>query len=322
MNVVCSVLPKTMQFLTEDHVRRSITPDEAIGAIRSAFTRDFHLTLRMPVRTQLDLAEGVLLLMPAYDSGLQTAGVKMVTVTRKTGVRATYSLLDPVSGEPLALMEANYLTDLRTAATSAVATDALANPAASTLGVFGSGRQAEAHLMVLPRARNFRRFLVCGSGRASLQDFCARMKDRHGIAVEAVNAETCARESDVLCGCTTSPAPLFDGRWLKAGCHLNLVGAFQPHTREVDDETVKRARVVVDTYEGALAEAGDLLIPLNSGAIARDHILADLHEAVAGKKRVRQSDKDITLFKSVGCALEDLVTAKMVFEKLTMRSSE
>jgi ornithine cyclodeaminase/alanine dehydrogenase-like protein (mu-crystallin family) len=212
-------------------------------------------------------------------------------------------------------MEANYLTDLRTAATSAVATDLLARGDVKTLGVFGSGRQAIAHLTVLPRVRKFKRFLVCGSGGTGLGEFCARIKRDQGIEVESVDAATCAGESDVLCTCTNASAPLFDGSNLRPGVHLNLVGAFQPHTREVDDETVKRSRIVVDTYDGALAEAGDLLIPLKSNAITRADIVADLYEIASGKKQGRTGNQDITLFKSVGCALEDLVTADLIYRK-------
>src|SRR6267378_119600 len=183
-----------MLFLTEDQVRQSITPEAVIAALRAAFARDFHATLRMPVRTRMELAEGVMLLMPCHDTELNAAGVKMVTVTQKTGVKATYSLLNPVSGEVSAIMEANHLTDLRTAAASALATEMLASLDARTLGVFGSGRQAEAHLTVLPRVRGFGRFLVCGSSRSDLRDFRAKMKREHGMEVEAADAETCARE--------------------------------------------------------------------------------------------------------------------------------
>ena len=303
---------EVMHFFSEEQVRQSANPGEIIRAIREAFARDFHTTLRMPVRTQLELAGGVLLLMPCFDSELHAAGVKIVSVSPEAGVSATYALLDASSGKALAVMEANYLTDLRTAATSAVATDFLARPDAKTLGMFGSGRQAVAHLTVLRQVRDFRRFLVCGSGRSDLAPFVAKMKMDHGIEIDIVDAETCARESDVLCGCTTSHQPLFNGEWLRPGTHLNLVGAFQPETREVDDETVRRARVVVDTYEGALAEAGDLLIPFKKGVADASCVIADLHEIVSGKKAGRTSAADITLFKSVGCALEDLVTARLV----------
>ena len=307
-----------MLSLSENHVRQLADADAVIHALRAAFTRDYSKTLRMPVRTSLELAGGaVLLLMPCYESGLGLAGVKTVTVSPQSGVLANYELVDPVAGRVLARMEANWLTDLRTAATSAVATDLLARPDAVTLGVFGTGRQALAHLAVLPRVRNFRRYLVCGSGGSDLTQVSAVMAQKLGIKIEPANAETCARESDVLCACTTSPAPLFDGRRLRQGVHLNLVGTFQPHTREVDDETVRRARVVVDTYDGALSEAGDLLIPLSNGSITRDHIIADLHEIASGKKPGRTRAEDITLFKSVGCALEDLVTADLVYRRAT-----
>jgi alanine dehydrogenase len=304
-----------MLFLNEHQVRSALNIAEVISAIREAFARDFHLTLKMPVRSQLDMDASILLLMPCYDSELRTAGIKIVTVNPQSGVSATYALLDPATGKTLAVMEANYLTDVRTAATSAVATDLLAPRYAQTLGVFGAGRQAKAHFSVVRQVRAFRRYLVCGSARSDLNSFCRMMEQDHNMEIEPVNAETCAGESDVLCACTTSPEPLFNGHVLRPGTHLNLVGAFQPHTREVDDETVRRARVVVDTYEGALAEAGDLLIPLGNGVIGQDQIVADLHEIASGKKRGRTSPEDITLFKSVGCALEDLVTAGLLWKQ-------
>jgi ornithine cyclodeaminase len=253
--------------------------------------------------------------MPCYDSGLGAAGVKTVTVSPRNGVQATYDLFAPESGTILARMAANYLTDIRTAATSAVATDLLARPDVETLGIFGCGRQAVAHLTVLPKVRRFQRFLICGSEPGRAESFCARLRQDLGMNLTAADADTCAAESDVICTCTSSATPVFDGRRLRPGTHLNLVGAFQPETREVDDETMKRARIVVDTYDGALAEAGDLLIPLANGTIRREHILADLHEVASGKKKARAGREDITLFKSVGCALEDLVAAKLVYEK-------
>jgi alanine dehydrogenase len=239
-----------------------------------------------------------------------------VSVSAKAGVQAVYELLDPQTGIAVVRMEANYLTDVRTAATSAVATDLLARADVETVGIFGSGRLATAHLAALPRVRKFKRFLVCGSGRSDVAAFCGKMKDELGINVESVNAETVARESDVICTCTTAHEPLFDGNWLRPGTHLNLVGAFQPETREVDDITVKRARVVVDTYDGALQEAGDLLIPIKNGTINRSHVVADLHEIASGKKAARTTADSITLFKSVGCAMEDLVTAQLIYHQV------
>jgi len=300
---------------SEEQVRQLADIDQVIAALRSAFARDFNSTLLMPVRTSMELKRGVLLLMPCYDRALPAAGVKLVSVTEAGGVNASYELIDPESGRVRARMEANWLTDLRTAATSAVATDLSARREAETLGVFGTGRQARAHLAVLPHVRRFKRFLVCGSGRSDVKKFCSEIEREHGVQTEAVDAQQCAREADVLCTCTDSPLPLFDGRQLRPGAHLNVIGAFQPHTREVDDETVRRSRVVVDTYEGALAESGDLLIPLANGTIRRDHIVADLHEVASGKMQGRTSEDEITMFKSVGCALEDLVTAQLIYRR-------
>jgi ornithine cyclodeaminase/alanine dehydrogenase len=301
-----------MLLYSEDQVRQAINIGDLIRANREAFARGF-ATLHMPARTMLNMDEAILLVMPCYDTTLNAAGVKLVSVSAKAGVQAVYELLDPQTGIAVARMEAKYLTEIRTAATSAVATDLLARQDVNTLGVFGSGRLAAAHLAALPRIRSFKRFLVCGSGRSDLAAFCGNMKNDLGLNVEPANAETLARESDVICTCTTAHGPLFDGNWLRPGTHLNLVGAFQPETREVDDITAKRARVVVDTYDGALQEAGDLLIPLKNGTIERSHIIADLHEIASGKKAARTSPESITLFKSVGCALEDLVTAQLIY---------
>jgi len=300
-----------MRLYSEEQVRAVIKVDEVIAAIRAAFARGF-ATVHMPVRSVLNMDDAILLVMPCYDSALQAAGVKLVRASAKAGVQASYELLDPQTGIAIARMEANYLTDVRTAATSAVATDLLARKDVETLGIFGSGRLATAHFAALPRVRNFKRFIVCGSGRSDIAAFCGKIKNELGLNVETANAETVARESDVICTCTTAHEPLFDGNWLRTGTHLNLAGAFQPETREVDDVTVKRARVVVDTYEGALQEAGDLLIPIKNGTIARSHVAADLHEIASGKKAARTNVESITLFKSVGCALEDLVTAQLI----------
>src|SRR6476620_8659300 len=304
-----------MRSYSEEQVRDAINVDDVIRVIREAFARGF-ATVHMPTRAMLKMDDAILLVMPCYDSALHAAGVKLVSVSEKARVQAAYELLDPQTGIALARMEANYLTDARTAATSAVATDLLARKDVETLGIFGSGRLAVAHLAALPRVRNFKRFLVCGSGRSDLMTLCSSMKKELNLKIETASPEKLARESDVICTCTTAHEPLFDGNWLRPGTHLNLVGAFQPETREVDDITVKRSRVVVDTYDGALQEAGDLLIPISNGTIERSHLVADLHEISSGKKPGRANPDQITLFKSVGCALEDLVTAQLIYRQV------
>ncbi|HXY52956.1 MAG TPA: ornithine cyclodeaminase family protein [Terriglobales bacterium] len=305
-----------MEFLTEADVRRLLDPVQVIAAIEEAFRLRYPDTV-MPVRAQMKVAGGVFLIMPCYDRLAHALGMKLVKFNEnphvpESHIQATYILFDADSGGARLVIPANYLTDLRTAATSAVATRLLARADARVLGIFGTGRQARAHLRVLPLVRKFERAVVTGRDHARARDFAQEMSAERALPVEAVYPRTNAAESDVLCTCTTSHTPLFDGRMLRAGAHLNLVGSFQPQTREVDDYTIQRSRVVVDTFEGALAEAGDLLLPLRSGAISRHHLLADLHQLLSGTRPVRTSPSEITLFKSVGCALEDLAAARLL----------
>jgi len=316
--------------LTESHVQKRLDPARVISAIESAF-RDRYTSFVMPVRTHLNLAESVLLIMPCYDRAGHALGMKLVVVHTHVGadalvrpaepsstvhsagrVQATYLLLDPETGQPRTVLPANYLTALRTAATSAVATKFLAREDVKTLGIFGTGRQARAHAKVLPLIRKFEGVLVCGQDQEQSRAFAHGMSAELNLPVTSADHRTCAAESDVICTCTTSQTPLFDGNVLRPGTHLNLVGAFQPHAREVDSLTVECARVVVDTYDAALAEAGDLLLPMREGRITREHIVADLHDLLSGKRLGRSTATQITLFKSVGCALEDLVTAELL----------
>jgi ornithine cyclodeaminase/alanine dehydrogenase-like protein (mu-crystallin family) len=344
--------------LTEADVRRHLDPTRVLQAIESAF-RDRYPSVTIPSRTHLPLANGTFLAMACYDPSRHSLGTKLVSVRNRPAhgepsVEATYLLLDADTAQPRLIIAANYLTDLRTAATSAIATKYLARPDASTLGIFGTGRLARTHLQLLRQVRNFKRILVCGRdpmrtaafvneivrdemnqngddviptlSEAQGRDLTTARTARavsgrtdagssEGISrnldIQPADPRTCAAESDVLCTCTSHPSPLFDGCDLRPGTHLNLLGSFQPHTREVDTHTIVRAaRIVVETY-ATLSEPGDLLIPVQEGAITRDHVV-DLHELISGKKPGRQSREEITVFKSVGCALEDLVTAELL----------
>ena len=309
------VIPQTAT-LSEDDVRRALDPARVIFAIEDAFRRRYPTTL-MPVRTQMRLANGVFLIMPCYDPEGGGLGMKLVMVSENPAnpnekLHATYLLLDPETGQPTLTIAARYLTEIRTAAASAVATKFLAREDVKVLGIFGTGRQARAHLEVLRLVRNFDHFLVSGLDPGRSREFAQEMAAELGAKVESVYSRACAAESDVLCTCTTSQTPLFDGNLLRPGTHINAIGSFQPHTREVDDATIQRSRIFVDTFEGALSEAGDLLIPISKGLITRSYIIGDLHQLVSGKKPGRTNPTQITLFKSVGCALEDLATAELL----------
>src|SRR5437868_6401398 len=280
-----------MQIISEQQVQALLRPAELVEAIKHGF-REVYPRAVMPTRMSVSVnSQSTLLLMPCSDPASAAAGIKNVFVSDKTGVQASYILLDLQSGQPSLVMAVNYLTDLRTAATSLVATRHLARRDARTLGIFGTGRQARAHFNVFTQLGNFERVLVSGTSLAAASQFAQTATGE--LKPQAVDHDTCAAEADVICTCTTSPSPLFDGKRLRPGAHLNLVGAYQPSTREVDDATMQRARVFVDTHAGAMAEAGDILIPMESGAIPGNHIAGDLHELVSGKKAGRQNSEQI-----------------------------
>jgi len=309
-----------LHVLTEADVHRLLDPRALIPAIEGTFRSRYPATL-MPTRTQMKVEDGVFLIMPCYDRAGHGLGMKLVKFNEKPSlaadrVQATYILLDVESGCTKLVIPANYLTDARTAATSAVATRLLAREDCKVLGIFGTGREARAHLQILRHVRPFERALVTGHDPGRSREFAQQMEHELGMQVESVYSRTCAAESDVLCTCTTSKTPLFDGNMVRKGTHINAVGSFQPQIRELDDVCVRRSRIVVDTYDGALAEAGDLLIPLKSGVIKRESILADLHELTTGRRPVRTNSSEITLFKSVGNALEDLAAAELLEETI------
>lgn len=286
----------------------------AVDALQAAF----RLPLPdAPLRSHVEAGEGELLVMPAV--GPQGAGVKLVTVQPGNPdrglplVQGVYVLFAPGTLEPVATIDGAALTALRTAAVSGLATRHLAREDAGRLVVFGAGTQAGAHLAAMAAVRPIDEVVVVSRTEARAEALAERA-DAMGLRA-SVGSPDAVAEADIVCTCTTSPTPVFDGSLLADGAHVNAVGAYTPRTREVDEETVRRAAVVVETREAALAEAGDLLIPIEEGAISKDHIRADLAQVVAGA-RVRSGDADVTLFKSVGVALEDLVVARAAVDRL------
>jgi ornithine cyclodeaminase/alanine dehydrogenase-like protein (mu-crystallin family) len=302
-----------LRLIGAKELRARLRMPAAIDALEEAFrTRDPGVG---PLRTHVDTAAGSMLLMPATGEG--GVGVKLVTLTPDNPanglpfIHAVYVLFEADTQAPLAVLDGSALTALRTAAVSGLATRHLANPGASRLAIFGAGVQAWAHLEAMCAVRPVADLLVISRSREraeALMDEGHRRGLSSGLgAIEAVAG------FDLICTCTTSPTPLFDGRLLRRGAHVNAVGSYQPQTRELDSETVRRARVVVETRDVAMEEAGDLLIPIAEGAIGPDHVVAELAQVVRGDE-VRRSRDDVTVFKSVGMAFEDLVVARAVLD--------
>jgi ornithine cyclodeaminase/alanine dehydrogenase-like protein (mu-crystallin family) len=304
-----------LRVYSADDVHAALPWRELADALHAAFAAGDAQT---PLRHAHALSpRDTLLLMPAWNAELVV--VKTVTVMPGAAhtVQASVLALDRVSGVPRAVLDGEALTVRRTAATSALAARHLARADARTLLLVGPGRLAgslaRAHVALRPALQRVR---VWGRRPDAARALARALADEGLPAATADDdLEAAVRGADIVCCATTSTEPLVRGAWLQPGAHLDLVGAFRRDMREVDDDTMRRARIVVDTYAGALAEAGDLTQPLERGMIARADVLAELAEVLRGERRVRRDAADITLFKSVGTALEDLAAAACVLRR-------
>jgi ornithine cyclodeaminase/alanine dehydrogenase-like protein (mu-crystallin family) len=302
-----------MELVDAAELRRRVPMSAAIDALERSFREQDPSDA--PLRTRVATPEGELLLMPA--AGAAGVGVKLVTLTPANPgrglplVNAAYVLFEARTQEPAAVIDGAALTALRTAAVSGLATRYLARADAHRLVVFGAGVQANAHLDAMLAERPVDRVAIVSRGPGPAEELRTRAES---LGLSAVLADAGAvGEADLVCTCTTSSAPVFDGSALAAGAHVNAVGAYRPDARELDTEVVRRARLVVETRQAAFEEAGDLLIPIGEGAIDRGHVVADLAELVRGEA-ARTSAGDVTVFKSVGIAFEDLVVARAAME--------
>jgi len=310
--------------LSRKDLRQLLVMSEVIEAVEKGFceykTGSCTIPVRMPVR--IEKAEGLFLFMPAYLERENSFGTKIISVfpgnlsLGLSTLQAVYLLNDRTTGEFLALMDGILLTAMRTGATSAVATKYLSRENSETLGIIGTGAQAPFQAEAICKVRPIRKILAYDREQEIVENFSVIVSNSLQIPVEVMStSREVVVESDILVTVTTSKVPVFDGRDLKPGIHINAVGAYTPEMRELDEVTVKRSKIVVDTYEGCMAEAGDLLIPMRDGRLSKESLYADLGEIVLGQKPGRIREDEMTLFESVGFALEDLVTARLAYER-------
>jgi ornithine cyclodeaminase/alanine dehydrogenase-like protein (mu-crystallin family) len=291
-------------FLDEDEVRGLLRMEELIPAMSGALRELSAGKAVQPMRLVLPVTEhkGFFGVMPAYSGG--ALGAKLVTFyPENKGIHTHHAMIllfRPETGEPLVTMDGRLITEMRTAAVSAVATDLLARADASVLAILGSGVQARSHLEALRIVRKFCEVRVW-SPRHS-KEFC----QRHGLSA-AGSAEEAVRGADVIVVATAATSPVLMGDWLSPGAHVNAVGATRPAWRELDDDLVRKARIYVESREAAMKESGDI--------IAAGQVFAEIGEVIAGSKNGRESDREITLFKSVGVAVEDIAAADLAYQK-------
>jgi len=310
-----------LRILSADDVRRALPMDQAVEAMKHAFAQLSGGRAEVPIRLPIDVKahNGVTLFMPAYLADDDQMAIKIVSVYSDNPaqglplIHALVVVIDASTGIPRAAMDGTYLTALRTGAVSGAATDLLARPEIRTAAIFGAGAQGRTQLEAVCAVRPIEQAWVFDPDLERSLAYASEMGARLSLRVNvAASPAEAVQNADVVCTATTSAAPVFDDANLQPGVHINAVGAYTPHMQEIPVETVVRAKVVVDHLESSMAEAGDLIIPIQQGRFNQDRIYAELGDIAAGRKPGRETANEITLFKSVGVAVQDVAAAGRV----------
>ena len=310
-----------IRVLSAADVSSALPMEEAIDVIESAFVQYSAGKALVPLRTRLDTKDGATLVMPAYLEQSNDLAVKIVSVyenNAKIGLPTISALvvaIDPQTGRPLALMDGESLTALRTGAAGGVAAKHLSRKDASTVVLFGAGVQGRAQIRAVMCVRNIRAVFIIDRDEEKARALAQEMRGWEnvpGVITIPSSPEQAIKEADIVIAATTTKTPLFDGDLLKPGVHVTGIGSFTPDMQEIDEKTVQRAIVVVDSREACEAEAGDIIK-------ARAHIDAELGEVIAGRHPGRTSDEQITFFKSVGLAAQDAAAAGAVLARARER---
>lgn len=316
-----------MALLLSEHDVRSVLPmADLIQAMSAALAEYSAERVAQPVRTVIEVGpdRAYFGVMPAVIDSPAAMGAKLVTVYAGNHARgltshlATIILLDPATGALVALLDGRYITEARTAAVSAVSVDRLARPDATRLAIIGTGVQARSHLDAIKHVRPLTDVRVWSPNAEHCAAFARSASTDTGLTVRAAaSARTAVRDADIVVLVTASPVPVIDADDIAPGTHLCAVGACRPTQREMPTALVARSRLFVDSRTAALVEAGDIVLPLAEGAFSADHIVGELGSLILGRCEGRRSADDVTLFKSLGMAVEDVVAAQLVVERAT-----
>ncbi|MBX3000733.1 MAG: hypothetical protein KF893_19585 [Caldilineaceae bacterium] len=317
-------------WLTRRDVQSLLTMPHAIDVVEQAFVLLSAGKTVLPLRTNMGIADhrGSLLAMPSYVGGnVDALGVKLITlyadnptIRNLPAIQGNFVLFDPADGRLLAILEAGYMTAVRTGAASGVATRHLARADARIVALFGVGAQAPFQLEAVCAERPIEQIFVISRHFENAQPFAHEQAERlHVEIIPTADVEGAVRAADLIITATSAHHPLFDGAWLKPGTHINAIGAHLASAREVDTTTIRRAKVIIDQTSACLAEAGDLLIPIAEGALRAEEIHAEIGQIAAGDRPGRVDDNEITFFKSVGLAVQDIAVASWIVRQAEAR---
>ena len=303
-------------------VRERLTYEAAIGAVREAMIALSDGRVRQLLRSFIGLGEGkTFALMPAAMSERGVFGAKLVSVYRHPDGSKAHEgvvlLFDPASGTPVCLADAGEVTAIRTAAASAVATEALARPDAETLAILGTGRQAAAHAAAITKVRDLRQVRIWGRSPARAKAFAAELAPLLGVEVQAMALDEALAGADIVCTVTSATDPILSAAQVSPGTHVNVVGSSGPGQAEIANDLVAAGRFVVDHREHVLAHGGEFLRARSAGLVGDDHIVAEIGEVLAGTTPGRTSASQITIYKSLGHAAQDLAAAAWLYQSAT-----
>ncbi len=316
-----------LKILSRGEVAQAVSMTEAIKTVKKAFIQLSSGKAEVPLRTQIPVEKqkGVTLFMPAYLAESDALGAKIVSVfpnnqkMRLPTIHAVVIVVDAKTGRPEAFMDGTYLTALRTGAASGVATDLLARKDVRVAAIFGAGTQSRTQLEAICTVRPIEKVwvydVVPSIARAYVREMKARGSPIPADIFIAKSPEQAVIEADIICTATTSFKPVFKDADLKPGVHINGIGSYTPEMQEIPARTVVRSKVVVDSRQAALAEAGDLIISIKSGLISEEFIQGEIGEVATGKIPGRESEEELTFFKSVGLAVQDVAVAELVLRR-------
>jgi ornithine cyclodeaminase/alanine dehydrogenase-like protein (mu-crystallin family) len=317
----------SLLILSKDDIRELVTLSECIDLMRSAFRELSAGSARIPQRLALEHPEynGTTLFMPGYHPGKKQLGIKIVTLFRnntKYGIPLIHGLIlifDTTNGLPIALLDAEHLTALRTGAASGLATDLLARRDAHIVALFGAGKQGEFQIAAVNLVRKIKKAYVHDPDSVKAEAFCKKISKNLNLEIEYAPDPSVVKDADIICTATPSALPVFKAADVRPGAHINAIGSYKPDKTEIPLEIVARAKIVVDSRSAALSEAGEIVQAIKTGKITADSLFAEIGELLIYPEKKRSNDTEITFFKSVGNAIQDIETAHFIIQRARER---
>jgi len=312
-------------FVNKEKIASLLPMEECIGVMEKMFRSLAAGECLQPLRNIMRLPDGsgVLGMMPGHAATLGVMGIKVITVfhaNSESGLpshQGIVMLFDAKHGQPLMLFDALEITAIRTPAASAVATKLLSRENSSTLAIIGSGEQAKRHIEAILLVRNLKQINIWSRNEKNANHLVNELSGEYNLNVHVKKTvQQAVQHADIICTVTASKEPVVMGDWIAPGTHINAVGSSIPFARELDTATIVKSKLFTDRYESLFNEAGDFLIPKKEGAVTDEHVKAEIGEVLSGTKKGRENDEEITVFKSLGIAAEDIFSAYYIYQKI------